>query len=225
MRINKRLFFSILIFSILFLVLLSTGFYLLLKRGKDVGDIGKDSGFSSENISSAVKILQVTPVDDGKDVGDRLDLDFIIIQSKGKVYEKEITVQDKEVRLFVLKSQYDNDAGEETAIDVVVAVLYDGSYENILNWWTYNLVTDEIQIDELGNDFFNLSYLESVYKEGRFWKYAYYSNDSIPVSDDYSRVVKEVMQDLNFEDQKRKISSGQVDSLILMPYLIFNYVK
>jgi hypothetical protein len=170
---------------------------------------------------SSVGTSEIVFADEDKSDYDPLTVDKVEIRSTGQIYEEEMIVEEKPVRLFILKSLYNDAQGVERDLDVVVGILFDGSYENILNWWTYNLVIDEIDIDALGNDFFEENYFESIFKSGTSWNYLYYSSSSIPVSDDYLKVVKEVFKEGDLEELEEVLTLGESEGLILMPYLIY----
>jgi hypothetical protein len=215
-RLKKSTVLRFLLVLVSVAILLSGYFFFFY--GKETPS-GEDSLVQEKR--SSVGTTELVFTDEDKKDYDPLRVNKVEIMSTGKVYEKEVIVEEKPVRLFILKSLYDDVQGVERELDVVVGILFDGNYENILNWWTYNLVVDEIDIDSLGNEFFEESYLESIFKPGTSWEYLYYSSSSIPVSDEYLKVVEEVMKEEGLEKLEERLTLGESEGLILMPYLIY----
>jgi hypothetical protein len=215
-RLKKKtiLWFFLVLTSVA--ILFSTYFFLFYEKEDP---LEKDGPVGEEE--SSVGTSEIVFADDDKSDYDPLKVNKVKIRSTGQTYEEEVIIGEKPVRLFILKSLYDDVQGVERELDVVVGILFDGNYENILNWWTYNLVIDEIDIDSLGNEFFEESYLESIFKSGTSWEYLYYSSSSIPVSDEYLKVVKEVMNEESLEKLEERLTLGESEGLILMPYLIY----
>lgn len=211
-RLKKKTFF--LLFLIFVAILLSAYFLFFYSKNESSDEL-------SEEESGPVETVEVFFTDEDKSNYDPMSLSQVEIVSTGEIYEEDLTVGGKPVKLFILKSLYSDIQGVERELDVVVGILFDGSYENILNWWTYNLIIDEIDIDSLGNKFFEKSYLESIFGEGTSWEYLYYSGPDIPVSTEYLEVVKVLLGEEVLENLEEKIVSGESEGLILMPCLIY----
>lgn len=217
-RLKKKTVLWLLLVVVSIITLLSIYFVLFYSQEKST----EEAESVQEEKGSSIGTAEITFVDEDKSDYEPLEVDKVEIKSVGQVYEKNITVEGKPVKLFILKSLYYDVQGVERDLDVVVGILFDGSYKNILNWWTYNLVIDEIDIDALGNDFFEENYFESIFKSGTSWNYLYYSNSSIPVSDDYLKVVKEVFKEGDLDRLEEALTLGESEGLILMPYLIYD---
>ena len=215
-RLKKKTILGLLLVLASVAILLSG--YLFFFYGKETPS-EEDSLVQQKR--SSVGTTEIVFTDEDKRDYDPLRVNKVEIMSTGKVYEKEMIVEEKPVKLFILKSFYNDVQGVERELDVVVGILFDGSYENILNWWTYNLVIDEIDIDSLGNEIFDESYLESIFPAGTRLEYLYYSSSSIPMSDEYLKVVKEIMKEESLENLEERLTMGESEGLILMPYLIY----
>jgi hypothetical protein len=214
-RLKKTVLWSLLVLAF-FTILLSIYFFLFYKKEDP---LEKQNPIGEEE--SSVGTSEILFTDDDKSDYEPLKVDKVKIRSTGQIYEEELIVEEKPVRLFILNSLYYDAQGVERDLDVVVGILFDGNYENLLNWWAYNLVIDEIDIDSLGNEFFEESFFETIFKQGTSWEYLYYSSSSIPVSDEYLKVVEVVFKEKNLEDLDEALTLGESGGLILMPYLIY----
>lgn len=218
-RLSKKTILLFLLILSFVMILLSVYFFFFYNQE----DSSEEMEPVKEEEGGSLGTVELTFEDDNQGDSEPIRANKVKIKSTGQVYEKEITVEGKPVKLFILKSVYYNDIqGVEKDLDVIVGILFDGDYNNILNWWTYNLVIDEIDIDSLGNEFFKKSYFESIFKSGTSWEYLYYSNDSsVPVTDEYLQVVKEVFKEEDLEKLEENLTMGESEGLILMPHLIY----
>lgn len=216
-RLKKKWMFISISLFLLFSMFVVAYLFLYQGKGGPVSDV--DPYGEGESSTGTVELIFADG--DEKD-SDPLKLNKVKIRSMGEVYEKEVIVEGRPVNLFILKSLYKDAGSSERELDVVVGILFDGSYENILNWWTYNLVIKEIDIDSLGNDFFDVDYLESIFRPETKWEYLYYSGPSVPVSEEYLKVAKEVLKGEDLDTLEERLSSGESQGLILMPYLIYD---
>jgi len=75
--------------------------------------------------------------------------------------------------------------------------------------------------EEVSRKMLEEKFLELIFGEGTIWKYGYYSNDSIPVSDSYLEVFEEVRGDVAVEEITERLYVGDTGDLTLLPYLIY----
>lgn len=212
---SKRMVIILIVLAFIFLV---TGGYLLGRKRLGIFLEEEGSEIVAEDSSSVVKAREFTFLDDEEGDIPPVRVEYLTIVSSGNIYGKEISVGGGNVKLFILEAYYGTESQE---IDAVVAIQYTEDYEKILNWWVYNLVIEEIDVEDLGNDLFDKEYLESIFTKNTAWEYAYYSDYSIPTSENYLGVLDEVMGGIEIEDIAERLSSGDTEDLILMPYLIY----